>query len=309
MHNYIYISVIIPCYNQSHYLIEAIQSVLTQSLPPTEIIVVDDGSPDDTKAIATRYPEVRYVRQENKGLAAARNAGFAVSRGEYIVFLDADDRLRPEAIATNLAILDRERDAALCFGRTVLFYPDGKVSPTSNWVGAEPYLDLLRRNPIACPGSVLYRRRVLDSVGGFDPSVNPVSDYDMYLRIALTHRIISHDTVVVEYRKHGSNMSNNHAVMLRSTLRMLRSQWDHVRGREGFESAYHEGIENSRRFYGEQLYWRAVGRFRAGQWRGCLRDVGTLARLGPKVLLRELTASFCRVAARVGPARGRRILP
>ena len=303
------VSVIIPCYNQGHFLGEAICSALDQTYPRVEIIVVDDGSADRTPEVARSYSGVRYVRQDNQGLSAARNAGFAFSRGEYVVFLDSDDRLRPEAVATNLAILDRERDAALCFGRTVQFHPDGRTNPAANWVGAEPYLDLLRRNPIICPGSAMYRRRVLDSVGGFDPSLNSAEDYDMYLRIAWTHRIISHDTVVVEYRQHGSSMGKNPAVMLRSVLRVLRSQRDHVRDRERFESAYREGLEYYRRFYGERLYWRAVERFRAGQWSGCLKDVGSLARLGPEVLLQELTASLCRVAVRVGPARGRHGLP
>ena len=184
------------------------------------------------------------------------------------------------------------------------FHPDGRIDPAFYWVGTEPYLDLLRRNLVACPGSVMYRRRVLDSVGGFDPSLVPAEDYDMYLRIARTHRIVSHDTVVVEYRQHESSASKNHAVMLRSTLRVLRSQWDHVRGRERLESAYREGLEYYRRYYGGRVYWWAVGRFRAGQWRGCLRGVGSLARLAPEVLLRELTASLCRVAVRVGPRAG-----
>ena len=142
------VSVIIPCYNQGHFLGEAIRSTLDQTYPRVEIIVVDDGSDDRTPEVARSYSGVRYVRQDNQGVSAARNAGFTLSRGEYVVFLDSDDRLRPEAIAANLAILDRERDAALCFGRTVRFHPDGKTNPAANWVGVEPYLDLLRRNPI-----------------------------------------------------------------------------------------------------------------------------------------------------------------
>ena len=282
------VSVIIPCYNQGHFLGEAIRSTLDQTYPRVEIIVVDDGSDDRTPEVARSYSGVRYVRQDNQGVSAARNAGFTLSRGEYVVFLDSDDRLRPEAIAANLAILDRERGAALCFGRTVQFHPDGKTNPAANWVGVEPYLDLLCRNPISCPGSAMYRRRVLDSVGGFDPSLVPAEDYDMYLRIARTHRIVSHDTVVVEYRQHESSASKNHAVMLRSALRVLHSQWDHVRGRERLESAYREGLEHCRRYHGGKVYWWAVGRFRAGQWRGCLRGVGSLRDLPPRCCCESL---------------------
>src|SRR5215210_2105808 len=92
------VSVIIPCYNQAHFLGEAIESVLGQSYPNFEIVVVDDGSPDDTAEVAARYPEVRYICQDNQGLSAARNTGLGQSEGEYVVFLDADDRLLPEAL-------------------------------------------------------------------------------------------------------------------------------------------------------------------------------------------------------------------
>src|SRR5215213_3125487 len=96
------VSVVIPCYNQAHFLGEAIESVLAQSYPNFEIVVVDDGSTDDTSEVAGSYPKVRLVRQENQGLSGARNAGLARSEGEYVVFLDADDRLRPEALEAHL---------------------------------------------------------------------------------------------------------------------------------------------------------------------------------------------------------------
>ena len=300
------VSVIIPCYNQGHFLGEAIRSTLDQTYPRIEIVVVDDGSDDRTPEVARSYSGVRYIRQDNQGLSAARNAGFAFSRGEYVVFLDSDDRLHPEAVATNLAILDRERDAALCFGRTVCFHPDGRTYPVATRVGAEPYLDLLRRNLIICPGSAMYRRRVLDSVGGFDPSLNPAADYDMYLRIAgpIASSAMTRSSSCIGST--GRAWAKTPRSCCSSVLRVLRSQRDHVRDRERFESAYREGLEYYRRFYGERLYWRAVERFRAGQWSGCLKDVGSLARLGPEVLLRELTASLCRVAVHVGPARAAR---
>src|SRR5215207_9860716 len=111
------VSVVIPCYNQAHFLGEAIESVLDQSYPNFEIIVVDDGSPDDTSEVAGRYPEVRLVRQENRGLAGARNAGLSYSEGEYVVFLDADDRLLPEALEAGLKCLKAHSECAFASGR------------------------------------------------------------------------------------------------------------------------------------------------------------------------------------------------
>src|SRR3954469_14899324 len=97
------VAVVIPCYKQANYLPDAIQSVLDQTHDRVEIVVVDDGSPDNTREVAARYATVRYVRQENQGLASARNTGIRESVSPYLVFLDADDRLLPNALAAGLA--------------------------------------------------------------------------------------------------------------------------------------------------------------------------------------------------------------
>src|SRR5215212_8886473 len=119
------VSVVIPCYNQAHFLGEAIESVLAQSHPNFEIIVVDDGSPDDTSEVAARYPGVRLVRQENQGLSGARNAGLARSEGEYVVFLDSDDRLLPEALEAHLEHLETRPECAFVSGYYKLMADDG----------------------------------------------------------------------------------------------------------------------------------------------------------------------------------------
>src|ERR671912_965329 len=106
------VSVVIPCYNQAHFLGEAIESVLSQTYPHFEIVVVDDGSTDNTQEVAARYPGVRYIRQENQGLAGARNAGIRRSNGSYLVFLDADDRLLPEALEVGLEHLNAHPECA-----------------------------------------------------------------------------------------------------------------------------------------------------------------------------------------------------
>src|SRR5215213_4115846 len=119
------VSVVIPCYNLAHFLGEAIESVLAQSYPNFEIIVVDDGSPDNTSEVAARYPGVRLVRQENQGLSGARNAGLARSEGEYVVFLDADDRLLPEALEAHLEHLKAHPECAFVSGRLKRIAADG----------------------------------------------------------------------------------------------------------------------------------------------------------------------------------------
>src|SRR5215203_3209221 len=111
------VSVIIPCYNQGAFLAESVQSALSQTYPCVEIVVVNDGSTDDTEAVAARFPEVRCVTQENRGLAGARNRGLAESRGDLLIFLDADDRLLPGAIDTGVRVLSQDSAAAFAAGR------------------------------------------------------------------------------------------------------------------------------------------------------------------------------------------------
>src|SRR5215212_9338337 len=119
------VSVIIPCYNQAHFLGEAIESVLSQSYKNFEIIVVDDGSSDNTSEVASSYEEVRLVRQENRGLSAARNAGITHSEGEYLVFLDADDRLLPKALEAGLECFEAHPECALVAGHSKFIRADG----------------------------------------------------------------------------------------------------------------------------------------------------------------------------------------
>jgi len=121
------VSVIIPCYNQAHFLDEAIESVLTQTYPNREIIVVDDGSTDNTAEVAGRYSAVRHIYQENAGPSAARNTGVTKSRGEYLVFLDADDRLLPEALEIGVDCLRQHPECAFVSGHCRLIVTDGSL--------------------------------------------------------------------------------------------------------------------------------------------------------------------------------------
>src|SRR5918993_3371746 len=124
------VTVVIPCYNQAHFLGEAIESVLSQSYPNFEVVVVDDGSTDDTSEVASRYPQkVRLIRQENRGLAGARNTGIGHARGEYLVFLDADDRLLPEALEAGGRELEAHPECAFVSSRRDNITADGSPFP------------------------------------------------------------------------------------------------------------------------------------------------------------------------------------
>jgi glycosyltransferase involved in cell wall biosynthesis len=251
--------VVIPCYNQAHFLGEAIESVLSQSYQDLEIIVVDDGSQDDTQEVASTYankdPRVRLIRQKNKGLAGARNRGLAEAGGEYVVFLDSDDRLLGEALEVGVRELEANLDCAFVSGhyRAISAEGDAYAVPRQDRVAGDHYLALLRDNYISMPASVMYRRWVFEEVGGFDGSVDAAADWDLYLRVARRFPIYHHGEAVADYRWHGANMTNDPALMLRSTVSVLRGQRQHVKGNKRYEEAYAEGIKLFREHNGMNL--------------------------------------------------------
>ena len=160
------VSVIIPCYGQAHFLGEAIESVLGQGYRHKEIIVVDDGSPDHAREVATSYAGVRYIFQENQGLPGARNTGIRESRGTYLVFLDADDRLLPEALQTGVEQLHAHPGCAFASGHHHHIRVDGSPfgkAPAQPPIGADPYRALLLQNYIGMHASVIYRRAIFDA--------------------------------------------------------------------------------------------------------------------------------------------------
>ena len=260
------VSVIIPCYNGERYLEEAIESALAQTHQAVEIIVVDDGSTDNSSEIALRSP-VRYIRQENRGLTESRNLGIRMSRGSFVVFLDADDRLKPEAIETGLRVLAQRSDCAMAVGDHLFVSRDGSYVADSRkpCLQSSHYEELLKSNFIEMIASVLFRRSVLVEIGGFNNTLRVAEDYELYLRIARVHQICCHPTVVAEYRWHHANASHNSELMLRMTLQVLRSQAPYVRRDRRRLLAFLEGVRNWRKQYGRQLTMelaRSSGDFR-----------------------------------------------
>ena len=274
------VAVVILCYNQAHFLNDSIESAQTQAYPNVEIIVVDDGSTDDTAKVTATYPQIHYVHQNNQGLAAARNTGLHLSTSEFLVFLDADDRLLPDALTSGVASLRAHPDCAFVSGLYHFIDTDGAILPTwrekreinghsfvsghydligadgsildtrfQQRVASDHYAVLLQRNYIAMHATVMYRRDMLKKVGGFDISLRACEDYELYLRLARQFPITCHDEVVAEYRLHSANMSRKSAMMLAASTAVLRSQWPYVAGNPHYENAYEKGMK----FWGRLL--------------------------------------------------------
>jgi glycosyltransferase involved in cell wall biosynthesis len=278
------VSVIIPCYNQAHFVRHAIESVRAQTYPDVELILVNDGSTDDVESVAAGFPWVRCISQENRGLAAARNIGLARCRGDLVVFLDADDRLLPEALEIGVRLLTADPSLGFVAGHSRFITTEGTPLPTEQPLrgGEDPYLALLRRNSIRNPALVMFRRRVLDQAGGFDSRVDACADYEMYLRISRSHPVGFHTAVVAEYRKHGGNMSGNAALMIRQLLFVMREQRSHLTNRAHRE-AFRAGRRNIREYYGDLLANQIRERLRTRSgWSRTLADVATLIRWHPR---------------------------
>jgi glycosyltransferase involved in cell wall biosynthesis len=285
------VSVVIPCFDQGHYLREALQSVLAQTLPPAEIVVVDDGSTDNTAAIAREYSKVRCIHQRNRGLASARNAGAAHTTGEHIVFLDADDRLKPDALAIGVRELVAHPACALVWGRCVRIDQDGRELPTvpPPPVVGDAFEALLRNNFIWTPALAMFRRSVCGPLLRFNPAVDAAADYELYLRIVRHFPIHGHAGVVAEYRLHGASMSSNASLMLSSTMDVLRAQQPYLARHRAYARAHDQGRRTWQFHYGEQLLrqmeQQAHGRRR---WREVAATIAVLARYYPRGLARHL---------------------
>ena len=298
------VSVVIPCYNQGRFLPGAIESALGQTGEPPKVIVVDDGSCDDTPSVAQQFSGVRYVWQENRGLSAARNRGLAECDTQYIVFLDADDLLLPNALRHGLECHAHHRDRAFVSGGYRLMDAAGNVTaePTPADIDRGHFAALLRGNYIAMHATVMYRTEVVRDLGGFDESLSVCEDYDLYLRIADRHPIATHRHVVADYRIYPSTLSANSRRMYRTARHVLRRFSLDETSQPELVAARQEGCENWQRYYRE----RAIGAANTAMeqrkyWRG-LEFAMQAITIDPVSTIRRVAA---RMTGGVAPAHER----
>ena len=294
-------TVVITCFNQAHFLREAIESALRQSYRDLEIVLVDDGSTDNTSQVAAAYSSVCYVHQDNCGLSAARNAGFKQSNGQYLVFLDADDRLLTNAVEAGVQHLRAHPDCAFVAGHYSVIGSNGdlKLQAGRAPMGQDPYAELLRGNYIGMHATVMYRRAIFDRVGSFDTSLKACEDYDLYLRIARVQRFFCYDMVVAEYRHHSGAMSRNRPLMLSASLHVLRSQRKYLSNTEQAQ-AFKSGVRFWQTIYGDRLI-RDMSADSTGQWRTNFRNMPVLLRYHPRGFAR--VAPLLSVGMLVGGCR------
>ena len=215
------VSLIIATFNHARFLDAAIDSALAQTLGAVDVIVVDDGSTDDTPAVLARYAgRVRVLRQPNRGLAAARNAGLAAARGTYVAFLDADDVMAPTKLAAQLEVLERSPTIGWTYCDVLIETVATRTTVTASerfGYGARAldgwlFPELIHGNFIPAIAPMI-RRTALDAVGGFDERLTALEDWDMWLRLSLLAEARYTPAVLVTYRIRPGGMSEDRARM------------------------------------------------------------------------------------------------
>lgn len=229
------VDVIIPAYNAAGTIEATIRSVLAQTDPPDHIIIVDDGSNDETATLAASLdPSVTVVRQSNGGQGCARRRGTTVSNADLLLFLDSDDLLQPNAIEVLTATLLSRPECSLAYCRAELFRESTNNSRTLDNLDdadGDVWTRLLRRNFIRSPGCVLMRRSALLEVGGWEPSRDSqgCEDWDLWLRLAEHGPFARVTDDLLRYRVHPSNFSGRLEAMDDSCMWVLRKHLAHQR--------------------------------------------------------------------------------
>lgn len=220
------VSVVIPAYNAAWCVRRAVDSVLAQTRPCLETLVVDDGSTDETAAVLSPYGDrIRVIRKSNGGLSSARNAGILEARGTMVAFLDADDWWLPTKIAVQVGLMERRPEIGFSSVAARVESPDGllvNVWPSPQWEGS--FLEHLFHHPAAVAGSgsgVVARRTSISRAGLFDESLKSLEDIDMWMRLAAVTEFGCVEEPLVVIVKRADSMSRNLDVMRQAALQVM----------------------------------------------------------------------------------------
>lgn len=218
------VSVIIPTYLHRNFIMQTLESVFAQTFTDFEVIVVNDGSPDDTVSVLRPLiaeEKIRYIEQQNAGQAAARNRGLAEAKGEYIAFLDDDDLWLPDKLKWQVDALDADAQLGVIGGTAEVRSVGGGIEDVPGVTGCITREMICRGCPMLSPGQSLIRRSILMQVGGFDSRIWGADDWDLWLRLSLITRIVIEERKVLIYRAHDGSASRNQRKMLQNTVAVI----------------------------------------------------------------------------------------
>lgn len=265
------ISVIIPVYNQAQFVRQAIDSALAQTEEPVELIVVNDGSTDDTASELAQYesdPRVRFITQDNRGVAAARNAGAALATGDLLAFLDADDIWLPTKLERQGERWKNQPDLGLVHVGVLEIDETGEaLAERLDGLEGKVALDLLLfQRPVILGGGsgMLIPAPIFRELGGFDERLSTSADWDLFYRIASSYRVGFVPEILLHYRLHGANMHGNIPAMRHDMLLGFK---------KAFETADDE-LKRQRRYCYGRLHLVLAGSFLSiGQRGECWKHI------------------------------------
>ena len=277
------VSIIIPCYNYGRLLAETLDSVAAQTYPHWECLIIDDGSTDNSRAVAEGYqardPRFRYLYQANAGMSAARNTGLKAAKGDYIQLLDADDSLAKTKLQHQVDYLAQHPEVDITYG-SVRYFQHGKPEVLSQsfdmrdepWVqgisgqGEAVWLVLVENNIMAV-NAALFRAALLDKVTGFDETLRSVEDWEFWLRCALAGARFAYDpspAVWALVRIHGHNTTHNMARMQRYEVQ-ARLQLQEKLKQMGEDQAM---VLNERAILNSEVHLARHNLISANMWQG-----------------------------------------
>jgi glycosyltransferase involved in cell wall biosynthesis len=256
------VSVVIPVWNRSALVRRALDSVLAQTRPAEEILVVDDGSTDDTASVVRRqFPGVRLVTQENRGVSAARNRGIRAAGGEIVAFLDSDDEWAPKKLERQIEAMSERPDAVLCHTDEIWIRRGRRVNTMTKH--RKHGGDIFERALPLCaisPSAAIVRRRLFDEVGFFDESLPACEDYDLWLRVTARFPVLYIDEpLTVKYGGHDDQLSRRYFGMDRFRIQALEKILRSGSLRPDYRRAAEKTLREKVRIY-------ANGARRRGKW-------------------------------------------
>lgn len=227
------VSVVVPTYSHRDFVLASLDSVFAQTHPDVEVIVVNDGSPDDTAARLRPLVDagrIRYLEQGNQGQGAARNRGLEIATGEFVAFLDDDDLWPPDTLSRLVAALESDPSRVMAYGDELRLLADGRLHPQRQETrpSGDAYRAFRRRNWLTSPGQAVMRAAAVRAVGGFDSRIWGSDDWDLYIRLARQGEFTYVGAPVLHYRIHAANASRHAVRHARNHLRVVRRHigWD-----------------------------------------------------------------------------------
>jgi glycosyltransferase involved in cell wall biosynthesis len=280
------VSVILPTYNRAHIIEKAIQSVLKQTYQDFEIIIIDDGSKDDTEKIIRGFQEkdnrIKYIRfEENKGAAAARNAGINMSKGEYITFQDSDDEWVIDKLEKQMKVIETSSENIVVYcgfwridGDEKTYIPDINISNREGNIHKE----LLKRNFIGTP-SILLLKKNLEKIGMFDENLSRLQDWDLAIRLSKYYNFkLIDEPLYISYVLSDSISANYEALIIAMQIILAKYQDEIYKDHKiikawsiKFNSIAKYLLDNNDIKKAKQLYWRAIKLYPF--WRGNYIDL------------------------------------